>query len=262
MRSFNVALAVLILALPGLTLFSACSTPSSTSEPKAAIVDQLYSLHPNPAFVAEMTALLEGCGFKVDVYQGKQIDVEFYRELPEHGYQVIILRAHAGLLARRESPEVMAKETTHLFTDEVYTERKYVREQLDDQMVPAEMTKDYPLVFAVNSKFILESMDGSFNKTAIITMGCSTLCLEDMAAAFSIKGASTYLGWDRFVSIDHVDEATIYLVQRLCVDNLTVAEAVEATMTEKGHDPIFGAILKYYPQKSGDQTINELIESE
>lgn len=250
------------MALPGLILFSACPATGPGAEPKAAIVDQLYSLHPNPAFVAEMTALLEECGFRVDVYQGKQIDVEFYRELPEHGYQVIILRAHAGLLARRESPEVMAKQTTYLFTDEVYTERKYILEQLDDQMVPAEMTTAYPRVFAVNSKFIMESMNGRFNSAAVIMMGCSTLCLEDMAAAFSIQGTSTYTGWDRFVSIDHVDEATIYLVQRLCVDNLTVAEAVATTMTEKGHDPIFGAIFKYYPQKSGDQTINELIESE
>lgn len=250
------------MALPGLILFSACPATGPGAEPKAAIVDQLYSLHPNPAFVAEMTALLEGCGFKVDLYQGEQVDVKFYRELPKHGYQVIILRAHAGLLARRETPEVMAKETTYLFTDEVYSERKYTLEQLHDQMVPAEMTKDYPRVFAVNSKFILESMDGSFNKTAIITMGCSTLCLEDMAAAFSIKGASTYMGWDRFVSIDHVDEATIYLVQRLCVDNLTVAEAVATTMAEKGCDPVYDAILKYYPPQSGDQTIKELIKGE
>ena len=262
MRSCYIALVVFILALPGLTLFSACSTPSPDTEPKAAIVDQLYSLHPNPAFVDEMTKLLEECGLGVDVYQGKQIDVKFYRELPEHGYRIIIFRAHSGLLARRESPEVMAKETTFLFTDEVYTERKYVVEQVNDQMVPAEMTTDYPRVFAVNSKFILKSMNGRFNNTAVIMMGCSALCLEDMAAAFSIKGASTYLGWDRFVSIDHVDEATIYLVKKLLVDGFAVEKAVDDTMAEKGHDPVYDAVLKYYPQKSNDQTINELIEGE
>src|SRR4030042_1743839 len=138
MRRIYIALAVLILALPGLTLFSPCPPPGATGA-EAAIVDQLYSLHPNPGVVAEMTALLEGGGFKVDLYQGKQIDVKFYRELPEKGYRVIIFRAHSGLLARSESPEVLAKETTFLFTDEVYSERKYVLEQLQDQMVPAEM---------------------------------------------------------------------------------------------------------------------------
>jgi len=262
MRSNYIALAVLILALPGLVLFSACPANGPGAEPKAAIVDQLYSLHPNPGFVAEMTALLEGCGLKVDLYQGEEVDVEFYRELPKGGYRIIVFRAHSGLLALRESPDVMAKETTFLFTDEVYSERKYVLEQLGDQMVPAEMTTAYPLVFAVNSNFILESMDGSFNKTAIIMMGCSALYLEDMAAAFYLKGASTYLGWDRFVSISHVDEATLYLVQRLCLDGLTVAEAVEATMTEKGTDPVFDSILNYYPPQSGDKAITELIAAE
>ena len=209
-----------------------------------------------------MTALLEGCGFKVDLYQGKQIDVKFYRELPGKGYRVIVFRAHSGLLALRESPGVLAKETTFLFTDEVYSERKYVMEQLQDQMVPAEMTTDYPRVFAVNSKFILESTNGSFNHTAVIMMGCSTLCLEDMAAAFFLEGASTYLGWDRFVSISHVDEATLYLVQKLCLGKLTVAEAVAATMSEKGSDPVFDAILNYYPPQSGAQTLEELITAE
>jgi hypothetical protein len=261
MRRIYIALAVLILALPGLTLFSACPPPGP-AEAKAAIVDQLYSLHPNPEFVAEMTKLLEGGGFKVDLYQGKQINVKFYRELPKKGYRIIIFRAHSGLLARSESPEVLAKETTFLFTDEVYSERKYVLEQLQDQMVPAEMTKEYPRVFAVNSKFILESMDGSFNHTAVIMMGCSTLCLEDMAAAFLLKGASTYLGWDRFVSISYADEAALYLVQKLCSDKLTVAEAVAETMSEKGTDPVFDTILNYYPPQSGAQTLSELITAE
>ena len=261
MRRVYLALAVLILALPGLILFSACPEPAPT-EPKAAIVDQLYSLHPNPDFVAEMTALLEGCGLEVDLYQGDEVDVAFYRELPKGGYRIIVFRAHAGLLALRESPDVMAEETTFLFTDEAYSEGKHVFEQLGDQMVPAEMTPAYPLVFAVNSNFILESTEGSFNKTVIIMMGCSTLCLEDMAAAFYLKGASAYLGWDRFVGISYVDEATLYLVQRLCLDGLTVAEAVEATMAEKGVDPVYEAILNYYPPQSGDKAFTELIAAD
>jgi len=262
MRSTYIALVVCILALPGLLLFGACSAPGSGGQPKAAIVDQLYSLHPNPAFIHEMARLLEGCGFKVDLHQGKQIDVKFYRKLPDKGYRIIILRAHAGLLAQSENPDVMAKKTTFLFTDEAYSKRKYVVEQLGDQMVPAEMTKDYPRVFAINSKFIVESMDGTFDRTVVIAMGCSTLALEDMAAAFSIKGASAFMGWDRFVGIDYVDEAVIYLVQKLCVDNLTVAAAVAATIAEKGRDPYYGAILKYYPPQSGDKTLKQLVTAE
>ncbi|MFC1993620.1 hypothetical protein ACFLV3_07465 [Chloroflexota bacterium] len=212
MRSSHLALVVLILTLPGLFLFGACAASNSGTQPTAAIVDQLYSLHPNPAFVDEITQLLEGYGFKVDAYQGTQITVNFYKELPKHGYQLIIFRAHSGLMARIEGDDVLVTNTTYLFTDEEYSERKYVKEQLNDQMLMAEMTKGYPHVFAVNSKFIKESMNGKFNNTAIVMMGCSTALFEDMAVAFCIKGASIYFGWDNLVGIEHVDETTIYLV--------------------------------------------------
>ena len=91
-------------------------------------------------------------------------------------------------------------------------------------------------------------------------MGCSTAYLGDMATAFVLKGASTYIGWNSSVTIGYVDEATIYLIQRLWLDNLTVEEAVAATMDEKGRDPVFGAILKYYPTQRGNKTIDELIQ--
>ena len=162
-------------------------------------------------------------------------------------------------MARSENDVIVVTKTTYLFTDEVYSQRKYVMEQLNGQILMARMTEDYPLVFAVNSKFITESMNGWFNNTAIVMMGCSTALLEDMATAFSLKGASIYLGWDTFVSIEHVDEATICLVQKLLVDELTVEKAVGETMAEKGRDPVYNAILKYWPRKNGAHTIQELI---
>ncbi|MFC1993595.1 hypothetical protein ACFLV3_07335 [Chloroflexota bacterium] len=259
MRSSHLALVVLILTLPGLFLFGACAAPDSGDQPTAAIVDQLYSLHPNPASVNEMAQLLEGCGFKVDIYQGTQIDVKFYKDLPKYGYKLIIFRAHSGRMARREGEDILVTRTTYLFTDEEYSERKYAKEQLNDQLLMAKITNDYPFVFAVNSKFIMESMNGRFNNTAIVMMGCSTALLEDMAVAFCLKGASIYFGWDNLVGIEHVDEATLYLVQKLLVDKLTVDEAVGDTMAEKGRDPVFNSILKYWHRKNGDHTIQELI---
>lgn len=260
--AYNIALAVLILALPGLTLFGGCSSPNSSVEAKAAIVDQLYSLEPNQAFIDQMTQVLEAGGFKVDVYQGEQVSVKFYRELPRYGYKLIIFRTHSGILQEEQDSQVVMMQTTYLFTDEGYNETKYVLEQLTDQMVWAKMTEDYPIVFAINSKFVTESMDGKFDNTAIIMMGCSTTYQSDMAIAFVVKGASTYIGWDASVSLDYVDGATINLIQRLLLDNLTVEEAVAATIDEKGRDPFFDAILKYYPSGSGNQTIKELIKGE
>jgi hypothetical protein len=80
-----------------------------------------------------------------------------------------------------------------------------------------------------------------------------------MAGAFVLKGASTYIGWDSGVGIDYVDKATLLLVNNLCVENLTVEEAVAETMVQEGADPSTGARLRYYPPESGDQTIKQLI---
>jgi len=254
-------IAIICLSLIGLVLFIGCSQDSNSVELrlKAAIVDQLYLLEPNPAFIDQAKAYLEASGFEVDIYQGEEVSVKFYRELPKYRYKLIIFRAHSGLMQRQEDSQVVVKEATYLFSGEAYKQTKYVREQLTDQMLPARMVEDYPLVFAVNSKFLLTSMSGRFQDTAIIMMGCGTTYLNDMAAAFVLKGASTYIGWDSGVGIGYVDEATLILIKNLCIENLTIGEVVAETMTQEGPDPSTGANLKYYPQESGHQTIQELI---
>ncbi len=260
-RYLSIAL-VVILTLPGLTLFIGCSPPSSGSETRAAIVDQLSILEPNQTFIGEVTADLEAYGFKVDVYQGKEISVKFYSELPQYSYKLIIFRAHSGLMQHGEGSQVVVKEATYLLTGEAYRKTKYVREQLTDQMLGVEMTKDYPSVFAINSKFLLSSLRGRFDNTVIIMMGCSGTCLGDMATAFIVKGASTYLGWDAAVGLDYVDEAATNLITNLCDKGMTIEQAVVKTMVEMGPDPDYHACLKYYPAKSGSYTINELISED
>ena len=252
------------LALIGLVLFTGCSREPSNAEPqlKAAIVDQLYLLEPDQDFIDQATAYLQASGFEVDIYQGKQVSVSFYRQLPKHRYKLIIFRAHSGLMQRQEDSQVVVKEATYLFSGETYTQTRYVREQLTDQILPARMVEDYPLVFAVNSKFLLSSMSGRFEDTAIIMMGCGTTYLDDMAKAFVLKGAATYMGWDSGIGIGYVDKATLLLVKNLCIENLTVDEAVAETMAQEGPDPSTGARLRYYPPESGNQTIQELIRWE
>lgn len=261
-RSLFSLVVTVCLALIGLFLFIGCSPQDSNSvEPrlKAAIVDQLYLLEPNQDFIDKVKAHLEASGFEVDVYRGEEVSVDFYRQLPKHGYKLIIFRAHSGLMQRQEDSQVVVKEATYLFTGETYTTTRYVREQLTDQILPAKMVEDYPSVFAVNSKFLLTSMTGRFQDTAIIMMGCGTTYLDDMAGAFVLKGTSTYIGWDSGVGIGYVDEATLLLVRNLCVEDMTIEEAIAETMAQEGPDPSTGASLKYYPKESGNQTIKELI---
>lgn len=57
-----------------------------------------------------------------------------------------------------------------------------------------------------------------------------------------------------------MDEATAVLVEKLCSQGLTVGAAVAETMEEKGPDPDYGAVLKYYPPQSDNKTLRQLIE--
>jgi hypothetical protein len=259
-RYLTIALAAFSLALPGLILCAGCPPPHPDSGLNAAIIDQLAVMETNQEFIERVTAELEACGFEVDVYSGEEVNVKLYRQLPRYGYELIIFRAHAGLLKAEEGGEVVGvKRATYLFTAEEYSQNRYVPEQLDDQLLPAEMEEDFPLVFAVNSRFILKSMEGSFDDTLIIMMGCSCSYLEDMAAAFTFKGASTYIGWDGSVNLDYVDRAAADLITNLCTGGMTVNEAAFETMTEIGPDPYWGASLRFHPRESSGQTIAELI---
>ena len=229
-------------------------SPSNGGELKAAIVDQLSSLQENEIFVANVTEELEDYGFEVDLYQGDEITVDLYRQLPTRGYRLIIFRAHSGLLA--EDEEVMVK--TVLFTNENYTQSKYLAEQLNDRLLMARVGEGYPMVFGIPPKFIRESMEGKFDDAVVIMMGCSGLFLRDVAEAFVDKGASVYVAWNGSVELYYVDEATPYLMRQLCSGNLTIEEAVDSTMDVIGPDPKHLAGLKYYPSGSGDRKLEEL----
>lgn len=251
-----IVLVVLILALSGLILFGACSAPSPELETKAAIIDHLYTLQPNPAFIQQTTKELEEFGFEVDVYQADEVTVDLYRKLPTYGYKLIIFRVHSGLLG--VDPKVTNR--TWLFTAEPYSKTRHVTEQLTDQVTYAKAYDESPWVFAISAKFVTQSMKGQFNNTAIIMMGCDCFHFKDLALAFIQRGASTYIAWDVSVLLDYVDDATIALIEKLCSEEFTVREAVAETMKEKGPDPEHGAVLKYYPPASAGKTLGQLIE--
>jgi len=242
-----VLLIVWLVSLPGCN--QTHNSPSNSL--KAAIVDQLYSLQPNEAFIEQATQELEDYGFEFDLYQGDEVTVDLYRQLPGYGYELIIFRAHSGLL-RSKGERI---ERTCLFTNEPYSQTKHVAEQLSDQLAMARIDEYHPWVFGIGDEFVTQSMEGEFDNTVIIMMGCSCLYLDDLAQAFINKGASTYLGWNASVDLNYVDDAALILVRNLCAKELTVEKAVAETMAEKGPDPHYGAVLKYFPPESGSCTI-------
>jgi hypothetical protein len=214
---------------------------------RAAVVDQLSLTAPNQTFVQEATATLQSGGFTVDYFSGEKITVEFYRNLPVAKYGIIVLRTHSALGDGPNPPLA-------LFTSELYSENKYVSEQLYDQLgrvVFLPHNPGDPIYFGIRAGFVSGCMDGTFENTIIIAMGCNGLTHNDMAKAFTNRGAKAYIGWTGSVQASLTDAATAYLLRHLVAEKQTVSQAISNTMKDIGPDlpwP-FVSLLTYYPAR-------------
>jgi hypothetical protein len=232
--------------------------------PKAAIADHLSLTFPDPAFVQQATSMLEEAGYAVDYYPGEQVTVEFYRNLPRQGYELLILRVHSALFKQDiASPDVppatlervltSLADNVFLFTAEPYSEARYREEQVALRLLPVRYyggSPQYSRYFAIASDFVRSGMKGHFDQSTVVLMGCDGLTFDTTAAAFIKRGAGAVVGWSGRVSADHTDAATERFLQHLVIDNLGVQEAVARTMSEVGPDPSFGSQLLVYPPEA------------
>jgi hypothetical protein len=232
-------------------------TASSTDEARAAIVDQLSLTEPNPAFVDKATDMLEQAGYTVDYYPGEKVTVDFYRELPSLGYELLIMRVHSAVpgkdlaiqstVAQATLERILASigEDALLFTSEPLDETKYVNERKALRVFPVHYYGDDPRqeYFAVTSEFVRRSMRGQFDNATIVLMGCSGLAFDRTAAALQERGAGPVIGWSGLVSAAHTDAATERLLQHLLIDGLRTQDAVARTAQEVGPDPRYGSTL-------------------
>jgi len=207
---------------------------------KAAIVDHLSLSAPNQTFIQTATNTLEKAGYTVDYYPGEEVNVELHRNLPTRGYDLIVLRVHSALKNASDPPLC-------LFTSQPYS-NEYLLEQLTDRIGRVSFIVDKPpFYFGILPNFIRSSMNGRFENTIIIMMGCNGLTYTKMAEALIEKGAKAYISWNEKVSASHTDKATIHLLQKLTIEKQTIKQAVTETMEEVGPDPIDGSTLQYYP---------------
>jgi hypothetical protein len=247
LRIVTAVILAIIISISGFMVNSMLNQPSTnqatSSEPRAAIVDHLSLTAPNPPFIENATNTLKQAGYIVDYYPGEQVTVGFYRNLPTHGYGIIILRVHStGIYGQ-------------LFTSEPYSTTKYVEEQLNDRVLKFSFNGETPFYFGISPLFVKYSMDGNFQNTAIIMMGCDGLKNPDMAQAFIDKGAKVYISWSESVLASHTDQATAHLLRHLILKRQTIKQAVDNTMQEVGSDPEYNSLLVFYPSQVGEQTI-------
>lgn len=248
----KVIVIVTIVLVSGFFIYTTFFVSQTPQTLKAAIVDQLSIKYTNQTFIQTSTTILESAGFAVDYYEGDEVTVEFYRNLPTYDYDVIILRVHSVT----HDPEIA--NYTGLFTSEPWNEIKYNYEKATDQILGAAFIpyqEGDPVYFAISSRFVGLSMKGRLNNTTIVMMGCDSLTHTDLAEAFIEKGAKICIGWNDLVSITHTDHATTQLLKYLIIEKQTIKQAVTNTNEEVGPDPESGGILLYHPTEPEDYVI-------
>jgi hypothetical protein len=244
-KAVKIIAIVTMLLVSGFLAYKKLFPSSQTSQTlKAAIIDQLGIKYPNETFVQTTNSILANAGFAVDYYDSSKVTVEFWRNLPADGYNLIVLRVHS---ITRE-PEVA--NYTGLFTVDPWDNMKYAYEKATDQILGAAFIPYHegdPVYFAITSKFVTSSMVDRFNNTAIVMMGCSSLTYTDMAEALVEKGAKVCVGWDDMVSSTHTDDATAELLKYLITEKETIGKAITRTNEEVGPDPQYNSTLVYFP---------------
>lgn len=221
-------------------------TPPTPTGNKAAIIDHLSLSQPNPTFVENTTAILEEAGYDVHYCKGEEVTVDFYRNLPSQGFSLIIFRVHS---TGASTVEEVKLDWIVFFTSEPYSNLKYLYpEQTNAELVYVMFEAEgSPKYFGITPLFVKNRMNGNFNETAIIMMGCDGLKYYSMAEAFEQRGARVYIGWTGPIMADHTDTATIYLLKHLLLERITIAEAIIETREEVGPDPIFESQIMFYP---------------
>lgn len=216
---------------------------------KAAIVDQLSGEFPDPEFVADVNTSLMEYGFSVN-YTDKPT-VEFFKGLARNNYGIIVLRVHSAL--RNDSS------TVDFFTSEPFNTQDHVQERDEGLVVKGILNysgtvKEY---FAITPGFVAK-LEGKFPKSIVLAMGCWSLKhgLEQMANAFTGKGAKAYFGWSNLVEPSNVSNETAKLIRRLLVEGKTLEEA--ASETPHDHEFIYST-LGYYPEPAGSLRLSDLI---
>jgi len=238
LRGIAVLATTVVLVSVFLTLaFVENQTTLDDGIPKAAIIDQLYDGIPNPDFQQNATEYFKTAGYEVDIYNTKDITVDFYKELPSMDYEFIVIRSHATAFYFKYASEA-------LFTGEKYSPKKHSADQLSGHIGAASTFRVGTMknmspekvanqtYFVIGSKFVDEKMVGEFPGSVIVLAGCYTASSELLSQSLLDRGASVVVGWDNIVLSRQNDKVILALLEKMLVDGEVVPEAVSSVTNE------------------------------
>jgi len=242
-------LAAIVVCSAAVAILLNFSGPGEPEVHKAALVDHLSLTFPNQRFIDNTTEILEQAGYTVDYYPGEEVTVEFYRHLPTHHYDLVILRVHSG---RIKTPDGTLTDNVALFSSEPYNPEKYVEEEKAGLVGSARYFNTSSPYFAITPSFVVLEMEGKFEDSTVILMGCDGVRSDTMAKAFIYKGANAFVSWTRGIQASYTDAVTESLLRHLLIERLPLQEAMLKTKAEVGPDQIYGSQLKVVSRQEED----------
>lgn len=234
-------LVAIVVSSVAVAIFLNFPRPGEPEVYKAALVDHLSLTFPNQSFINKTTEILEQAGYTVDYYPGEEVTVEFYRNLPTHHYELVILRVHS---ARFLLPNGTLGDDVALFTGEPYNPEKYVEEEKAGSVGSAHYSNTSASYFGITPSFVAWAMEGKFEDSTVILMGCDGVRSDTMAKAFIYKGAEAFVSWTKPISASYTDTVTESLLKHLLIEKLPLKEAMSKAIAEVGFDQIYGSELK------------------
>jgi len=211
----------------------------------AALIDEVSAFIPDPAFINQTTSLLTSAGYKVDYYPPSSVTIDLLKRLPSMEYGIVVLRNHST---------GFQGDVISLVTSEPYTQDEYAFEQLTDQIVPVELGVANATYFGITPLFVRDSMQGFFQDSIIVMMGCTGLTNSEMSQAFVSRGAQVYVSWDQVVQAYRTDVSTTIFWQWMTSGH-SVRDSTLAATRDGPADPVYKSHLVFYPANEGSMTL-------
>ncbi len=224
-----------------------------------ALIDELSLTDTDPGFIDELNETVHKAGYWLDYYPPSDVVIPLFWALPALGYDMVIIRAH--------STGWWPGDKITIFTGERYDAGKYQWEQLNHLVFRASNSlQGGPLYFTVSPEYIWKESRGTFPGSLIVMMGCTGLINNQMASAFTTKGAKAYVGWYGPVTVQQTDSATLSLVQTLSQNHTELTKAVSYASNLAGQPMWYRSDngfeyqggLGLYPASAGTLTFRDI----
>src|SRR3989344_6036702 len=91
---------LIVLAAITITVFTGFMNQEQSVEvasdgiPRAVIIDQLNDELPSKYFHQKATEYLKNAGYEVDIVTTSDVTVDFYKNLPQKNYKIVVVRTH------------------------------------------------------------------------------------------------------------------------------------------------------------------------